>query len=215
MDAPNFLWSERYLLIDGIIRTLQIAFFALVFSVIFGLLIGFLRYINNSISRFVFRLHLELFRIIPLIVWLFALFFALPTALGFTISSINAAIIVFSVWGAAEMGEIARAALTTLPKIQKESAQALGLGSFASFVYILLPQATIRLLPGIINMATRLVKTTSMASLIGVLEIITRGRHIIERTSEPFVIYVFIFFFFFVLCYPLSILAKHMEKKAV
>lgn len=213
MYGLSLVWQERSLLLDGIWQTLHIATLSLLFSLLAGLVLGFLRYIKNPIIDLMARFHLESFRIIPLMVWLFATFFTLPTFFGFRISGHNAAILVFSLWGAAEMGEMVRGALISLPKIQKESGTALGLSGIQLFVYILLPQALRRLLPGIINMSSRLIKTSSMASLVGVIDVIRRGVQIIERTAQPLAIYTFIFFLFFFLCWPLSLFSQHLEKK--
>ena len=216
MDGINLLWNERILLIDGIISTLYISSISLVLSILGGFLVGFLRNIKNPVINVIGVLYMEVFRIIPLMVWLFLAFFTLPTLLGLTnISGETAVIIVFTLWGSAEMGDLVRGALASLPVIQRESGTALGLSGFQLFRYILFPQAIRRLLPGIVNMATRLIKTSSMASLVGVTEIIARGRHIIERTTEPFIVFTFIFFLFFFICWPLSIFAKHLEKKTI
>lgn len=207
--------DESYLLISGVLQTLYVAFWSLLFSLACGLIIGFLRTLKSKPLLFIGRLHLEAFRIIPLIVWLFAVFFTLPRMLGFSISGQFTAVFVFTLWGAAEMGEMVRAALISLPIIQKESGTALGLSPMQLFVYILLPQALRRMLPGIINMATRLIKTSSMAFLVGVLDLVSRGQQIIERTNEPLIIYTFLFFMFFLLCWPLSLLSKRLEKRHV
>ena len=215
MGGFNLLWSERLLLIDGIKATLYISSISLVLSIFFGFLVGFIRSIKHPVIQFIGVIYLEAFRIIPLMVWLFLAFFTLPTLLGFNnISGETAAIIVFTIWGAAEMGDLVRGALASLPKIQRESGTALGLNGFQLFRYVLLPQAIRRLLPGMVNMATRLIKTSSMALLVGVVELVARGRHIIERTNQPFVVFTFIFFLFFFICWPLSLWARHLEKKS-
>jgi len=208
------LWQNKSILAEGMSQTVFIAAFALMLSIIGGLVVGFLRCMKNPIVITITRLYLEAFRIIPLIVWLFAAFFTLPRLMGVYVSSSTSAILVFTLWGSAEIGEMVRGALQSLPAIQRESGTALGLSQFQLFNSVLVPQALRRLMPGVINMATRLIKTTSITSLVGVLEIFAKGRQIIERTEEPFAIYVFIFIFFFLLCYPLTVLSRFLEKKA-
>ena len=202
-------WS---LLLDGMLQTIYIAVASLIFSLIGGMIVGYLRYQKNPILRFITRIYLEIFRIIPLIVWLFVVFFTLPRIMGQSISGQASAILVFTLWGSAEMGEMVKGALNSLPIIQRESAFALGLSNGMAYRYVLLPQAFKRLLPSVINMATRLIKTTSITTIVGVLEIFNRGGQIIDRTGEPFAIYVFIFFFFFILCYPLTLLSAKLER---
>ena len=215
LDGFNLLLLERAMLLDGIKTTLYISSISLVLSIFFGFLVGFLRSTKNPILNFLGAVHLEAFRIIPLMVWLFLAFFTLPTLIGSnSIGSQTTAIIVFTVWGAAEMGDLVRGALLSLPTIQRESGTALGLNGFQLFLYVLMPQAIRRLLPGMVNMATRLIKTSSVASIISVMEIIARGRQIIERTTQPFIVFTFIFFLFFFICWPLSLFANYLEKKS-
>ena len=211
-SAFNIIIENWSLLLDGMLQTIYIAIVSLILSLIGGMIIGYLRYQKNLVIRFITRIYLECFRIIPLIVWLFAVFFTLPRLMGQSISSQLSVILVFTLWGSAEMGEMVRGALNSLPLIQRESAFALGLSNGKTYRYVLLPQAFKRLLPSIINMATRLIKTTSITTIVGVLEIFNRGAQIIDRTGEPFAIYVFIFFFFFLLCYPLTLWSTKLEK---
>ena len=214
MDGVNLLLENRQMLLDGMRQTIYIAMVSLALSCLGGLAVGFLRCLKNPVVRFITRFYLEAFRIIPLIVWLFAVFFTLPRLMGQYVGSATSAILVFTLWGSAEIGDMVRGALLSLPVIQRESGTALGLSGLQLFRYVLLPQALRRLMPGVINMATRLIKTTSITTLVGVIEIFARSRQIIERTGEPFAIYTFIFFFFFLLCWPLTLLSRHLEKKA-
>lgn len=215
IDGVRLLWDNRLMLRSGIAQTVYIAAISLLLSCIGGLFVGFLRCVKNPVVSFVTRMYLESFRIIPLIVWLFAVFFTLPRLMQGYVGSQTSAIIVFTLWGSAEIGEMVRGALVSLPAIQRESGAALGLSGIQLYRYVLLPQAIRRLMPGVINMATRLIKTTSITTLVGVVELFSRGTQIIERTQEPFAIYTFIFFFFFVLCYPLTLLSRKLEKRAV
>ena len=213
MEGLSFLWSERVMLLDGMWQTIYIAMISLAFSLLGGLVVGFLRSLRNPILGFITRFYLEAFRIIPLIVWLIAAVFIIPRLAGGYVGISTSVIIVFVLWGSAEMGEMVRGALESLPKIQKESGLALGLSNMQLYTYILIPQAFRRMLPGVINMATRLIKTTAITTMAGVVEIFSRGMQIVERTGEPFAIYVFIFFFFFALCYPLTLYSRYLEKR--
>lgn len=146
------------------------------------------------------------------------MYFGVTTALNLHISGEITSIIVFTLWGAAEMGDIVRGALESLPKHQIESGKAIGLSFLGLYRYILIPQAIRRMLPGAINLATRMVKTTSLVVLIGVIDVIKVGQQIIElsRLEVPtasFWVYGFIFILYFIICYPLSMLSKRLENK--
>ena len=203
------------LLLDGLGNTLMIAIVALLISMISGFGFGILRMSKNKVVKFFTDIYLEAFRIIPLMVWLFSFFFFLPRLLHINLPGEAVAILVFSMWGTAEMGDIVRGALESLSKGQLEAGLSVGLSKIQLFFYIQLPQAIRRIIPGAISLATRMIKTTSLVVLIGVVDVIKRGQQIIERTKESFWIYAFLFLLFFIICYPLSLLSKKLETMRV
>lgn len=130
----------------------------------------------------------------------------------------TSAVIVFTLWGTAEMGDLVRGALISIPKHQYESGAALGMENAQIYRYIIIPQTLRRLIPLSINLATRMIKTTSLIVMIGVVEVLKVGQQIIEanRYTVPdsaLWIYVTIFFMYFLVCWPVSMLAGRLEKK--
>lgn len=205
-------------LFEGLFVTAEIAFVSIIIGSILGILIGLSRTTKFKAVLFVNRVYLEAFRIIPTLVWLFIFYFGVTTALDVNLSGEVVSIIVFSLWGAAEMGDIVRGALQSLPKHQIESGKALGLNYVQLYRYILIPQAIRRMIPGTINLATRMVKTTSLVVLIGVIDVVKIGQQIIESSrfefpTASFWIYGCIFFLYFIICYPLSKISKKLENK--
>lgn len=208
---------QRLLL--GLLVTARIAFISVLIGSLLGILFGLIRTLKSKVIRAIFRFYLELFRIIPIMVWLFIVYFGV----SMTFENVNldaeiVSIIVFSLWGAAEMGDIVRGALESLPKHQIESGKALGLGFCGLYRYILIPQAIRRMLPGAINLATRMVKTTSLVVLIGVIDVVKVGQQIIEVSilktpTASFWVYGFIFILYFIICYPLSKISQKLEAK--
>ena len=87
--------------------------------------------------------------------------------------------IVFTFWGTAEMGDLIRGALTSIPLHQTESAVALGLTKGQVYLYVLIPQTLRRLLPQAINLSTRIIKTTALVKMINVTEVLKVGQQII------------------------------------
>ena len=212
-EGKNF---ER--LFQGLFVTVEIALISIIIAFILGILIGLSRTTKSKPVLIINRIYLELFRIIPTLVWLFIFYFGVTTALSIDISGISISIIVFSLWGAAEMGDIVRGALQSLPKHQIESGKALGLNYFQLYRYVLIPQALRRMLPGTINLATRMVKTTSLVVLIGVIDVVKVGQQIIESSrftfpTASFWVYGSIFILYFIVCYPLSRISKKLETK--
>lgn len=205
-------------LAQGLWLTAQISFISVAFSLVLGTLFGVMMLSNNLIVRAICRFFLETVRIVPILVWLFALYFGMSTWFNIHISGFWVCIWVFVVWGTAEMGDLVRGALSSIEKHQIESARAVGLNRRLIFRYIELPQGTRRVLPGAINLFTRMVKTSSLAALIGVIEMVKVGQQIIENSlltspNASFFVYGLIFILYFVICYPLSLLAAHLENK--
>jgi polar amino acid transport system permease protein len=205
-------------LMGGLLITARIALLSIIIGSLLGLLLGLIQTSKSRIVRFFCRFYLELFRIIPILVWLFIVYFGIPSMLDIHVEGEAVAVVVFSLWGAAEMGDIVRGALISLPKHQLESGKALGLSFWGLYRYILIPQAVRRMLPGAINLSTRMVKTTSLVVMIGVIDVVKIGQQIIELSilkapTASFWVYGFIFILYFSICYPLSRLSKQLESK--
>ena len=205
-------------LLDGLGIALRISLIAVLISIPLGILVGILMTFQNPIIKAVFRIYLEFIRIMPQLVLLFIVFFGSTRVLGADISGDLAAVIVFSLWGIAEMGDLVRGAIISIPKHQYESSEALGLDKRQTFIYIIIPQTVKRLIPLSINLITRMIKTTSLVLMIGVVEVIKVAQQIIEanRTSSPnaaFGVYLAVFIMYFIACTPISMFARYLEKR--
>ena len=205
-------------LLSGLGTALEISLISVALSIVFGLVVGVLMSFKNPIIRALTRCYLEVIRIMPQLVLLFIVFFGSTKALGLNISGKLSAIVVFTLWGSAEMGDLVRGALESVPKHQYESADALGLKRIGTYRYIIIPQAVRRLIPQSINLITRMIKTTSLVLMIGVVEVLKVAQQIIEanRMSSPnaaFGVYLVVFILYFVACRPLSIISERLEKR--
>lgn len=174
--------------------------------------------VKNMAVKAVFKVYLEIIRIMPQLVLLFLVYFGTTRAMGINLSGELASIIVFVLWGTAEMGDLVRGALISIPKHQYESSQALGLTKSQTYLYIIIPQTLRRLLPLSINLITRMIKTTSLVLMIGVVEMLKVAQQIIEanRMSSPnaaFGVFLVVFVLYFLACWPISMLARYLEKK--
>ncbi|EIC95268.1 ABC transporter, permease protein [Lachnoanaerobaculum saburreum F0468] len=205
-------------LLGGLGVALRISLISVIISIPLGILVGILMTFKNPILKAVLRVYLEFIRIMPQLVLLFIVFFGSTRVLGVDISGDLAAVIVFSLWGTAEMGDLVRGAIISIPKHQYESGEALGLSKRQIFIYIIIPQTIKRLVPLSINLITRMIKTTSLVLMIGVVEVIKVAQQIIEanRTSSPnaaFGVYLAVFLMYFIACTPISMLARYLEKR--
>ncbi|RDU63992.1 amino acid ABC transporter permease [Helicobacter sp. MIT 14-3879] len=202
----------------GLLLTTKIAFISIIFSFIFGIIFGIIMTSKNKFINLFFRFYLESIRIVPILVWLFLIFYGLPKISPFHFSSSVSAIIIFVLWGSIEMGDLVRGSIISLPKHQIESALSLGMEQKTINRYIIMPQIIARILPSSINLASRIIKTTSLLPLIGVVEMLKVGQQIIEASilkvpDASFYIYGTIFILYFAICYPLSILSSYLENK--
>lgn len=205
-------------LLKGLWVSVRISLISVSISILLGLICGVLMTSKNRIIRGAFRIYLEIVRIIPQMVLLFIVYFGSTRALGINISAEMSAIIVFVFWGTIEMGDLVRGAITSIPKIQYESSYALGLSTFQVYYHIILPQTLRRLIPLSINLVTRMIKTTSLVLMIGIVEVFKVAQQIIEanRRTSPnaaFGIFAVVFLLYFLVCWPISRLATHLEKK--
>lgn len=213
-----FMGHNFLRLLGGLWVTLRISLAAVLLSMPLGILFGVFMTLRNPLSRFVSRLYLEFVRIMPQLVLLFIAYFGVTRAWGWNLSAESSAILVFTLWGTAEMGDLVRGALISIPKHQYESSLVLGLGRRQTFLYIIIPQTLRRLIPLTINLTTRMIKTTSLVVLIGMTEVLKVGKQIIDanRFTHPTAalwIYGVIFLLYFLACWPISLLAKKLEKR--
>ena len=205
-------------LIGGLGVALRISLISVLVSIPLGILLGTLMNWKNPITKAILRVYLEFIRIMPQMVLLFLVYFGSTRAFGWELSGETASIIVFILWGTAEMSDLVRGALSSIPKHQYESSEALGLSKVQTYWYIIIPQTLRRLIPLSINLITRMIKTTSLILMIGVVEVLKVAQQIIEanRMSSPnaaFGIYLAVFLLYFLACWPISLLAKYLEKR--
>lgn len=205
-------------LLGGLWTALEISLISVGLSIPLGILLGIVMTIPNKAIKVITKIYLEIIRIMPQLVLLFIVFFGATRTMGINLSGEVASVIVFMLWGTAEMGDLVRGSIISIPKHQSESSLALGLSKAQTYLYIIIPQTVRRLLPLSINLVTRMIKTTSLILMIGVVEVIKVAQQIIEanRATSPnaaFGVYLVVFIMYFIVCFSISMVAKHLEKK--
>ena len=205
-------------LLQGLWVALRISLISVVISIVLGILLGMLMTSKNKVIQVITRIYLEIVRIMPQLVLLFIVYFGATKAMGINISAEASAIIVFVFWGTAEMADLVRGALISIPKIQYESSESLGLSLGQTYRYVIIPQIIRRMIPLSINLITRMIKTTSLVMMIGIVEVLKVGQQIIEtnRKTSPnaaFGIFATILLLYFIACWPISCLSKYLEKR--
>lgn len=205
-------------LLEGLWVSLRIAVISMILSIFLGIFLGIIMNSKKKWVQVVCRIYLEIVRIMPQLVLLFLVYFGAAKHLGVNLSGELSAVIVFTFWGTAEMGDLVRSALISIPRHQYESGYALGMTEKQVFFRIIIPQTVTRLLPSIMNLLTRMVKTTSLVVLIGVVEVVKVGKQIIDASrfttpSAAFWVYGMIFLLYFAVCFPFSRAAAVLERK--
>ena len=216
----NVLFKGRNMirLLGGLWVAVRISLISVLLSIPLGILLGIIMTWKNPVTKVITRIYLEFIRIMPQLVLLFLVFFGTARAAGWNLSGELSSIIVFTAWGAAEMGDLVRGALISIPKHQYESSYALALSPTQTYIYIIIPQTVRRLIPLSINLITRMIKTTSLVLMIGVVEVLKVAQQIIEanRMSSPnaaFGLYLTVLVMYFLICWPISMLARFLEKR--
>ncbi len=213
-----FMGRNFLRLLEGLWVTMRISLVSVALSIPLGILFGMFLTLKNPLSRALGRVYLECIRIMPQLVLLFIAYFGVTRAFGWNLSAELSAVIVFVLWGTAEMGDLVRGALVSIPAHQYDSAAALGMDRGQTFLWVILPQTLRRLVPLTINLTTRMIKTTSLVVLIGITEVLKVGKQIIDanRFDYPTAalwVYGVIFLLYFLACWPISSLAKKLEQR--
>lgn len=212
-DGNNF---QR--LLNGLGVSIQIALASMGLSIVLGTVLGVVMTSKSKIVRAITQTYLQFVRIMPQLVLLFLVYFDATRAWGLNLDARAAAVIVFTVWGTAELGDLVRGAIESVPQHQYLSATALGIEGRALYRHVVLPQALRGLLPATINLTNRMIMTTSLVALIGVVEVLKVAQQIIdanrfEYPSAALWIYGVVFLLYFLVCFPISLAARKLEER--
>lgn len=179
-----------------------------------GLAAGLMRLSKRWYIKFLSVIYIEVIRGVPLLMLIFWFYFLAPILLGKTLPEAESALVAFIVFTGAYIAEIVRAGVLALPKGQMEASRASGLTHLQAMRYVILPQALRNMIPSFVNQFVSLTKDTSLAYVIGVVELTRAAVQINNRTlSAPMEIYLTILVMYFVICYVLTALSRKLEKK--
>src|SRR5262245_883659 len=222
-------WSSavgHYVLFEGLPNALRIAAIAVAASTLIGVVLGTLLTVDGRPLRAVVRLYVEVFRGLPILVTVFAVYFALPSVSPqLEFSPLDATAIALTLWGSAQVAEATRGAVQSIPREQREAPAALGFGWLGSHAFVILPQGARRLLPPLVSLLVNIIQNTTLAAVIGGLDILEAGKRQNERLAayppvgvgeiHAFEIFAAVAVLFFVISFPLTRLAAYLEKRLV
>ena len=216
-------WVEpvvRYMAEEGLKQTILMAAWAVAASALIGVTLGTLLTINFLPAKALIRLYIEVWRGLPIIVTIFLIYFTGPEA-GIKLSAFQSGAVALSLWGSAQVAEATRGAVQSIPREQHQAAAALGFGWVGRHAFVILPQALRRLMPPMVSLLVNVIQNTTLASIIGVAEVLQTGQRSVERLQlsigdpHAFEIYAGVLVAFFVISFPLTRLAAYLERRLV
>ncbi|MTI59867.1 MAG: amino acid ABC transporter permease [Firmicutes bacterium] len=200
-------------LAKGFLVTFELAIISIILSFILGTLLGIAKLAKNPIISTLASVYIEIVRGTPLIMVVFWIFFLMPILLSKPIQPFTSAVAAFSIFTSAYIAEIVRAGIQSIPVGQIEAALSSGLSYWQTMRFIILPQATTKMIPPLVSQFISLFKDTSLAYIIGVMELTRRATIINNREFKSFEIFTFVAIIYFMICYSMSKYAKYLERK--
>ena len=192
--------------------TVLLTLLALVGGSTIGLLVAAAGASRQAPLRHLARAYVGAVQGIPLLAWLFIFYFGLAI-LGYNVPPWVAATVGYSVYAGAFLGEIWRGALVSIPKTQWEAALSIGLSYAEQLRHVIIPQAVRVAIPPTVGFIVQLIKNTSLAAVIGFVELTREGQLTTAATFQPFAVYLIVATLYFCLCYPLARYSRQLEGR--
>jgi His/Glu/Gln/Arg/opine family amino acid ABC transporter permease subunit len=205
---PDVILKNLPFLLHGLWLTVELSAWSIVLGTLLGLLVGTIRFVRVPVLNVLAAIYVEFIRGTPLLVVLFITYFALPALFGYRTTAYRAAIFGFVLFIAAYLAEDFRAGLRAVRPTLIQAGLATGLTRWQVLRHIILPQAIRRVLPSLFNQYVRLIKFTSVASVIGVSELTGAGLLINARDFHPVTILATIAIVYLVVCSALSLAGR-------
>jgi len=206
------VWNSIPPLLKGTVVTLELTFLLLVVGLAVGIPLALGQVYGGRGLVLLSSIYEQIFRSIPALVLLFLFFFG-SSFIGLNISAFLSAVLALGFRSSAYQSQIFRGAIQSIPQGQMTAARSLGMGKFQAIRHIILPQALRLSLPPWSNEYSSVVKDTSLAYAVGVIELVREGRYIIVRTFEPMIIYITIAVIYFILTYAGNRSLGYLEDK--
>ena len=194
--------------------TLRLAIPAIVLGFVLGVFIGLARLARAPWIRVPATIYVEFFRGVPLVMVIFWFWFIIPQLLGIAIPEYGVALTAFVIFEAAYFGEIVRAGVQSVPRGQVEAATAVGLSGSQTMAFVILPQALRNMVPSLVTQMIVLFKDTSLASIIGYIDLTKAAQIVNNREIRPFELYLFIALIYWLCTYSMSRFARRYERRA-
>jgi len=220
MDFTVVAKNIDFLILQGLLGfgnfvggTFRLAIPAIVLGFILGIFIGLARLARTPWIRIPAMVYVEFFRGVPLVMVIFWFWFIIPVLLRVPLPEYGVALTAFVVFEAAYLGEIVRAGIQSVARGQAEAAMSTGLTPAQTMGYVILPQALRNMIPALVTQFIVLFKDTSLASIIGYVDLTKAAEIVNNREIRPFELYLFIAVVYWICTYSMSRYARHLERR--
>jgi len=219
-DWAVILGNAKFLLLQGLIGigaygggTLRLAIPAILLGFCVGIVLGLARLASRPWIHYPAVIYIEVMRGIPLVMVIFWFWFLVPVMIGRAVPEYWVALTAFVIFEGAYIGEIIRAGIQSVPKGQNDAATASGLSYVQTMWSIILPQAIRNMIPSLVTQFIVLFKDTSLASIIGMMDLTKAAQTVSERDIRPFEMYLFIAVVYWVFTYSMSRFSRWLEVR--
>ncbi len=202
-------------LLAGAVVTLKLSSLSLLIGTLLGIIVGLMRSSRHRLLRLPASLYVEIFRSVPILLQLFFVYYALPLVVGIDLPSYPAAITALSLYCSAYMAEVVRTGVESVARGQWEASYSLGMRYLSALRYVIMPQALRVALPPAIGVYIFTIKDSSLASVIGYLELTGSGLAIRESNfgQSTFGVFMVVAAIYFIIAYSLSLAGQALERR--
>jgi His/Glu/Gln/Arg/opine family amino acid ABC transporter permease subunit len=209
----EFIWENRALFFDGVKLTIVISLIAFTLSTALGLVVALLRTSKSRIVQPLIAAYVNVFRAIPLLVFILFVYYGIAISFELQISAIQAGILALTLQYSAWLGEIFRSGIQAVPHGQREAALSVGMSRPMTFVRVVLPQAARIVIPPTGNMFIGMIKDSSLVYLIGVPELLRVSNRLANRTFRYFEVYLATVLIYLILTTVVYFGVKYLERR--
>jgi polar amino acid transport system permease protein len=207
-ELPEFIY-----LLAALRWTLLLSLVAFLGGGVVGLVIAILRTTHSRVLRLLAAGYIQLFQGTPVLMQLFLFYYGLAVLYDMQVDAWPAVALAFTLYAGAFLGEIWRGSIQAIPRTQWEASACLSLGYIEQLRFVILPQAMRISIPPTVGFLVQLVKGTSIAAIIGFVELTRAGQLIVNVTFQPMVVYPVVAALYFAVCWPLSLLSRSLERR--
>lgn len=212
MMFQQFTLTHVEYMLTGLVWTVALAMIALIGGSLAGSALALMRVSRNRLLSRTAQLYIFVLQGTPLLVTLFIAYFG-SNYLGLSVQPIVAIAVAFSFYAGAFLGEIWRGAIQSVAPGQREGAHALGLSAYHAMRHIIVPQAIRVATPPTVGFFVQLIKNTSLASVVGIVELTRTAQIVSNATFKPLQVYLTAALFYFLVCFPLTLLSRALERR--